>query len=94
MVPILVRPDVLGLIIIAVMVSLAIMAYEIQVSARPVYRPGCYECKAEAQRILDEQKESAHNMQHRGVKAPGMPPLSVDRWDCDDPSCPRNRRWK
>ena len=34
--------------------------------------------------------EAVHDMKHRGVKAPGFPAPTRDRFPCDDPECSPN----
>jgi hypothetical protein len=87
--------DDIGVIaLIAIAIAMAVILWEMQESSKPVYRKDCNECSAAKRRQAEVDSERVHDIQHRGVKAPGMPAPTDDRWDCDNPDCTRNCRYR
>jgi hypothetical protein len=72
------------------LVGMLVVGYQLLESTRPVYRDGCGECGTAQRREVERQQELAHDYVHRGIKAPGFPAPTQDRWPCSDPACPRN----
>lgn len=70
---------------VALIIAIAIVAYEMNDSLGPQYRKGCNECDAAKRREAEHQRELQHDYAHRlGGK--------TDRYHCGDDECPRNPR--
>lgn len=65
------------------------VSFVLGANAMPHFRRGCTECSAVERQMLDQQKEAAHDMAHKGIIHSINQP---DIYDCPDIRCERNKR--